>query len=244
MKRLLATFVLLFLATGVSADPPIPQSRGFINDQAGLLSGSEIRQLESKVRAYHDQTGHEIAVLIVENLGNRSLEDFAHDVFQTWGIGSRAKDNGVLFLMALKQREARVEVGYGLEGELTDLECGRLVNRQSPMAQSFRNGDYAGGVNNVLDGIVEAIGGEYNPPRPKSSDEGGRLSGLATLIFFGIVLFLILKGGRSSGWRTGGAFVGGSRSGGGGFTFGGGSGSGGGGFGGGSSGGGGASGGW
>ncbi|PWB76322.1 hypothetical protein C3F09_00605, partial [candidate division GN15 bacterium] len=170
-----------------------------------------------------------------------SLENYAHDVLAKWGIGQKGKDNGVLFLVAIQEHKARVEVGYGLEDKLTDLEAGRLVNRNSPMAEAFREGDYAGGVNAVLDGIVQAIGGEYNPPKPKK--KGNRLppfAPLAFVIFF--IIISILRRAGSSGRRFGGPFIGGFGGFGGGF--GGGGGGGGFSFGGGSSGGGGASGGW
>jgi uncharacterized protein len=241
VKKFLFAILIALTAAGVMAAAQVPDYNGPINDLAGVLSPEDIRQLEAKAIGYRDQSGSEIGVLIVPTLGDRALEDYAHDVFKTWGIGQKDKDNGVLFLVAVEEHKARVEVGYGLEGELTDLECGRLVNKNSPMAQFFRAGDYPGGVGAVLDGIVQAIGGEYDPPEPK---DNGR-EALPLFLPFGLVaLFALLSmimpkklGGR----RFGGPFIGGF----GGGSFGG-SGGGGGGFsfGGGSSGGGGASGGW
>ena len=241
MKRLILIFILLLLSVGIAADQQIPAAQGHINDYANLLDRAVIQRLEARAATYREQTGNEVAVLIVNTIGRRSLEDYAHDVFQSWGIGSKDNDNGVLFLVAIQEQRARIEVGYGLEGDLTDIECGRLVNKRSPMAQSFRNRDYAGGVNAVFDGIVQAIGGEYDPPQPKTNNKGKEIS--STVIFFLILGIFILgrfnRRGRGF-WRFGGPLGGG-----GGFTLGGGSGfGGGGGFGGGSSGGGGASGGW
>lgn len=242
MRKIISAIVLLLLATVLSAAPQFPEYKGPINDLAGVLSKSDIRQLESKAIAYREQTGSEIGVLIVPTIGNMTIEDYTHDIFNAWGIGQKEKDNGVLFLVAIEERKARVEVGYGLEGELTDLECGRLVNRNSPMAQHFRSGDYAGGVGAVLDGIVQAIGGEYNPPKPKN-DGGNESPPFGPLVFIlFIIMITILRRKKFKDRKFGGPFLGGF----GGFSGGGGSSGGGGGFsfGGGSSGGGGASGGW
>lgn len=218
-------------------------------DLADLLTADELGVLNQKLLDYRAQSGHEIAVLIIPTLGDEALEDYAHKVFNKWGVGKGAEDNGVLFLMALQEKKTRIEVGYGLEGDLTDAESGRLVGRTSPMADHFRSQDWSGGINAVVDGIITAIGGEYTEPQGRGQE---------TQFPFGIIIFIIVilmiiigkivdavrgvssSGGRG-GWGTGGGF--------GGFGgFGGGSSSGGGGggfsFGGGSSGGGGASGGW
>jgi uncharacterized protein len=242
-KYLLMTSVLL-AAVGLLAAAPLPEYKGPINDLAGVLSPDDIQKLQAKAIGYRDQTGSEIGVLIVPTLGDRAIENYAHDVFKAWGIGRKGKDNGVLFLVAIQEKGARVEVGYGLEAQLTDIESGRLVNKSSPMAEHFRAGDYAGGVDAVLDGIVQAIGGDYNPPQRKT----GRSGGIPPFLTVGMVVFFLLmmifRKDKNVGRRFGGPFAGGF----GGGLFGGGSSSGGGGggfsFGGGSSGGGGASGGW
>ncbi len=239
VKKCLLTILVLLAAAGLLAASPFPEYRGPINDLAGVLGQSDIQKLEAKAIGYRDQTGSEIGVLIVPTLGDRAIEDYAHDVYKAWGIGQKGKDNGVLFLVAIAEKKARVEVGYGLEGQLTDIESGRLVNKSSPMADHFRAGDYAGGVNAVLDGIVQAIGGEYNPPEPKNRDRSAVRPFLPLGVIILLLLMSIFRGRRSvTGRRFGGPFIGG---------FGGGSFGGGGGgfsFGGGSSGGGGASGGW
>jgi len=245
VRKLLSTLFILLVTAGLLAGAPLPEYKGPINDLAGTLNSSDIRQLESKVLAYRNQSGHEIGVLIVPTLGDQALDNYAHDVFKAWGIGQKGKDDGVLFLIAIEEKKARVEVGYGLEGELTDLECGRLVNKNSPMAQHFREGDFAGGVGAVVDGIVEAIGGEYDPPPPKDQSPGiPMFAPFGFVIFFALLSMLRRKksisrkfGGPFGGF---GPFIGGF----GGGSFGGGGGGGGFSFGGGSSGGGGASGGW
>ena len=241
MRRLLSAIVLLLAAAGLQAAPQLPVYKGPINDPAGVLSQGDIQQLASKVIAYRDQTGAEIGVLIVPTIGDQAIENYAYDIYKAWGIGQKEKDNGVLFLVAIQERKARVEVGYGLEEKLTDIESGRLVNGNSPMAQHFREGDYAGGVGAVLDGIVQAIDGEYNPPEPKNKSHSAirPFLPLGMIIFF--LIISIFRRSSTTGRKFGGPFIGGF---GGGSFSGGGGGGGGFSFGGGSSGGGGASGGW
>ncbi|MEW6050521.1 MAG: TPM domain-containing protein [Candidatus Zixiibacteriota bacterium] len=239
---LVASVALLLpaLALGVA----IPAYKGPVTDLAGLLSAGDKQQLETKLLDYRTQSTNEIGVLIMPSLDGEPLEDFAHDVFKQWGIGKAAKDNGVLLIIALEERRARIEVGYGLEAELTDAESGRLVNRNSPMSQRFRQKEYAGGIDVAIDGIIMGIGGEYKPPAlgDKSEDndkQTPRVLALPGLLFLFFLVMALRKARRFGGWHTGsfgggfGGFSGGGSGGGGGFSFGGGS-----------SGGGGASGGW
>jgi len=219
----------------------IPAYTGPVTDLAGVLSRDDIAGLTQKIVNYRNASSNEIGVLIVKSLEDRPLEDFANDVFKKWGIGAKGKDNGVLFLVAVEDRKARVEVGYGLEGDLTDAESGRLVQRTSPMADHFRAGDYAGGVNAAVDGIITAIGGDYNPPEQSKSGERSQRGFpifLVAFILLSVISRIFRRGfwGGPGGWWTGsmmGGGFGGGSGGGGGFSFGGGS-----------SGGGGASGGW
>jgi len=231
--------VLLFVAPAFSLD--IPPYDGPVNDPAGALDRRAVQELSSSILQYREASGIEIGVLILESLEEAPLEDYARDVFQAWGIGQKDRDNGALFLAAVNDRKARIEVGYGLESALTDLECGRIVARQSPMADAFRGGDYAGGIAAVIDGIKAGIAGDYEPPASTASGAGVP----GPLLVFVIVMIVIVmfrlrdraQFGAPGSFRHGsfGGFAGGSsgRGSGGGFSFGGGS-----------SGGGGASGGW
>ena len=245
---ILAALALIFLSFLISAASAleIPPYRSPVTDLAGLLSENDRQQIEAKILDYRQQTTNEIGVLILKSLEGASIEDYAHDVLTKWGIGKKGKDNGVLFIIALDDKKARIEVGYGLEADLTDLESGRIVSRNSPMAEHFRQGDYAGGISAVIDGIITAVGGEYNPQQAsrESRDRGSPLPLFALLPFLGIFVLLRIfsRFARRGGGWWGGPFGGfGGWSGG---SFGGGGGGGGFSFGGGSSGGGGASGGW
>lgn len=246
MKRLvlLAGLFSLLLTVSVAAKETIKYD-GPVTDMAGLLSTSEEQTLEQKIIGYRDGSTNEIGVLIVQSLDGKAIEDFSYDVYKSWGIGVKGKDNGVLLVIALDERQTRLEVGYGLEGDLTDIESSRLIRKDAPMSDLFRQGKFAEGINAGIDGIIQAIGGEYNPPKKKKSkkDIPFPIIGLAIFMLF-FVLPAIKRGARGSNWTMGGPFGGFGGGMGGGRGFGGGGGGGGFSFGGGSSGGGGASGGW
>lgn len=234
----------------------IPAYQGPVTDEANLLSRSAERELEGRIIAYRDSSGHEIAVLIVRDLDGMPIEDAANQVFRKWGVGREKEDDGVLLMIAIEERKMRLEVGYGIESELTDLESGRLVNRESEIANEFRRGSFDRGIDRAISGIITAIGGEYSPPKRKKVE---KFPWPVILMVIAFVIFAMVTAARQrklmrSGrhWGSfGGPFggFGGPFGGMGGFGggFGGGRSSGGGGgfsFGGGSSGGGGASGGW
>jgi uncharacterized protein len=252
----LLTFLFLVVAGWILFVHPccaldIPAYSSPVTDLAGVLTGGERQQLSADILDYRRKAGVEIGVLIIPTLDGMPLEDYAHDVFSEWGVGRASDDDGVLFLVAWEDRKTRLEVGYGLEGALTDLEAGRIVNKRSPMATHFRNGEVSAGVQSVIDGIKEAVAGDYRPPEGEHNSSSGLSH---TAIFFLIMAFIFFmriaraaRMRRKSGWTKGsfddfwgglggmgglGSGSGGSSSGGG-FSFGGGS-----------SGGGGASGGW
>lgn len=248
MKRLffLVGFFALLLTLPVAAERVVKYD-GPVTDLAGLLSKSEEQQLEQKIIDYRDKSTNEIGILIVQSLDGMAIEDFSYSVFKSWGIGAKGKNNGVLMVIALDEKRTRLEVGYGLEPDLTDIESSRLIRKDAPMSDFFRQGKFAEGINAGIDGIIQAIGGEYNPPKKKKSskDIPFPIIGLAIFMLF-FVLPAIKRGRRGGSFMGMGGPFGGFGGGlGGGRGFGGGGGGGGGfSFGGGSSGGGGASGGW
>ncbi len=235
----------------------VPEApKGRVSDYAGLLSQAAIARVESRIAVHEAQSSDQIAVAIFPSLDGESLEDFSIRLAEKWKIGSAEHDNGVILLVFVEDRRSRLEVGYGLEGRLTDAMSSRIL--RDVMGPRFRAGDFDGGVDDAVDAVIQTIRGEYKaPPRRRQEDR------LAPFLFWGFILLMVwswwagprwfwtrslrdtIEGDRT-GWRRGrspwGGWGGGSWGGGGG-GFGG---SGGGGFsgGGGSFGGGGASGRW
>lgn len=240
MRKLILAFLgILFLATqSVALD--IPQSNGYVTDKAGLLSQTVELKLEQFLREFENSDSTQVTVLTIPSLEGEALEDYSLKVFQNWKIGQLGKDNGALLLVSKADRKIRIEVGYGLEGKLTDLLAGRIIDNE--ISPKFKQGDYDGGIISGVLAMAEAVRGEYaGSNKTKNKKKRSSPFGLIFLLFFLGPLFGRIGGRRS---RRGGIFLGGPFIGGGGGFGGGGFGGGGFSGGGGGGGGGGASGGW
>ena len=240
---MLALILTLGLCSPVLAPrQDIPANDGWVTDLAGLLSSEQERALESLMESYKSGTTHEIALLTVPNLSGRALESYSLETARAWGVGGQDANNGALLFVSRDDRVMRIEVGRGLEGNLTDSISGRII--RDVIAPEFKRGDYYAGLRAGIEAIHAAIGGDYGPIRNSRGGQaaaGGRAGCVAVLfnLFFGffiitaiarsrrrrggtggILPWLILSG--MSGGRGGGGFGGG---GGGGFSgFGGGGG--------------------
>jgi len=240
-KILLAAVFLLLPMTAVALD--VPKATGYVTDLAHMLNPSTRLKLEHFLEGFEKSDSTQIAVLTIPSLEGESLEEYSIKVAESWGIGQKGKDNGALLLIAKDDRKVRIEVGYGLEGRLTDLLTGRIIRNE--ITPRFKAGDFDGGVIAGVAAMAEAVRGEYQGTgRTGHKKERNPWGALALLLFLGPGLML-LGGGRRS-HRRGGFWIGGPPfGGGGGFSSGGGFGGfGGGGFGGGGFGGGGSSGSW
>ena len=236
-------------AQNVLAKPNPPK---LVVDAAGILSASEIANLEQKLVALDDSSSNQIAVVIIPSLEGYSIDEYANKLFRAWGIGDAKKNNGVLLLIAQAEKKIRIEVGYGLEGAITDIQSKSIIDND--LQPAFRKKAYYDGINAAIDNISKAAVGEYKVARAKKAKNPKGNLALLVIIIFVIVAILGGKGGNGgSNIRSGGfsdiatGMLLGSLLGGGGRSSGGdwgGGGGGFGGFGGGSSGGGGASGGW
>ena len=242
MQKPLLSLLLLLALVLPAAALEVPKPTGYVTDNAGLLSQTTRLKLEQFLREFEKSDSTQIVVLTIPTLKGEALEDYSLRVLENWKVGQKGLDNGALLLIAKAERKIRIEVGYGLEGKLTDLLAGRIIDNE--ISPHFKKGDFDGGVIAGVVGIAEAVRGEYTGSgrtsgRKKKSSPFGFL---IPLLFFGGPL-LARFGGRRRGYRRSGFYVGGPFMGGGGFA---GGGFGGGGFsgGGGGGGGGGASGGW
>ncbi|MEK7099741.1 MAG: TPM domain-containing protein, partial [Patescibacteria group bacterium] len=138
------------------AHAEVPAYDGPVNDYANIIPDDREAILEQKILDYEKITSVEIAVVTTPSLEDDSIENYANTLFNTWGIGQKALDNGVLILVAPTEREYRIEVGRGLEDRLTDAASDALGRETLPDA--FRAGDYAGGIENLTGGIIDLLG--------------------------------------------------------------------------------------
>ncbi len=235
----LGALLLFTFAPFALAYTPPGSPQGFVTDFAGLLTGEERSVLEQTLSGYEKSSGNELSVVTLPNLNGEPIENVAVDLFAKWGIGKKKKDNGALLLVARDDRQMRIEVGYGLEGELTDALASRII--RNTLTPAFRQGKYFEGIQTGVNQMIAALSGEIPqfPDEQAQPDAAPEWMGVLVFMLIGFFVFtqITLRKRRGGGvWWLGGGGFGGGSSGGGGGGFGG--------FGGGSSGGGGASGGW
>ena len=140
---------------------------GRIVDLAGVLPAHDSEQLSARLEAHEQQTGNQVAVLILPSLEGEPLEEYSHRVATTWRLGRKGTDNGVLLLIALKERKLRIEVGYGLEGTLTDLRSAHIIRNE--IVPRFKAGDIPAGVRAGTDAILQTIEGTYQAAESPTS---------------------------------------------------------------------------
>jgi len=251
-KILLSILILLFLwqVDSRGKEVSFPEPVGYVNDFAQLLSSGDIARLTGLITELEEKTTSEIAIVTLESIPGGDIESYAVDLFETWGIGKKGEDNGLLILVGVRDHLIRIEVGYGLEGTITDGVAGEVIRKK--IAPSFQKGDFAGGLFSGTAALASLIAKGKGVQLDRLSSlpqqdyeiahEGGVQSKrvLVSLLFL-ILIFFFLGGRFFLPWIffTGGGFWGRGRGG-----FGGGLGGGFGGFGGGMSGGGGATGRW
>lgn len=254
--------LLLWLGLGLAVYaqqvPAPPSPPRLVNDLAQVMQPQEVAALEQKLVSYNDSTTSQIAVVTVPTLGGSEIADYAQKLYESWGIGSKNNNNGILVLVAIQEHQARIQTGYGLEGAVPDALAKRIIS--NTLVPAFRQNQYYAGLDRATDQLIALAKGEYKADPAETQRGRGRRdrtgSGAGFWIIIGVLVLIFLLRSRGGGGRGGRGGLGGGFmppiifgdfSGGRGVFGGGGGGGGGGGFGGfggGSSGGGGASGSW
>jgi uncharacterized protein len=206
----IAVIIVLFLSSCASASKEIafPKPQGYINDYAGILDAATKNELDALVRSVESSTSAEIAVAVVESAQGLTVQQYANALFAEWGVGKAGQDNGILMLVALEDRELWIEVGYGLEGVVTDLEAGVIVD--DVILPFFREGEFSMGIYYGVAAIANKIYLEsgmagldisslksidsFSPQAsaPASTAGGPNLFLLVCLPFFGIIFIIII----------------------------------------------------
>ncbi len=191
---LLLSFLLCLPGEVLSLTVPPPE--GYVNDHANILSEREKAGLESILRRFEAETTNQVVLLVIPSLEGDSLEDFSIRVAEAWKVGQKGKDNGVIFLVAVEDRKARIEVGYGLEGALTDAQSGRIL--QNLVFPAFRQGAYESGIQAGLVGILQSIQGEFPSQSARQVAPTRQARTKASGLLLPLLLFLLLfsRGGR------------------------------------------------
>lgn len=168
MRRLLLGAGLLLASLVAWADvPPIPALTARVTDLTATLSGDQRQHLEQQLAALEAKSGAQLAVLLVPTTGDDSIEEYAVRTFEKWKLGQKKVDDGVLLLVAKNDRTLRIEVGYGLEGAITDVQAGRIISER--ITPQFRQGNFYGGIQAGVDSLVQLIDAEKNPESATAS---------------------------------------------------------------------------
>ena len=232
------------LAGCASPGGTFPEYTAPVVDAANVVSADVETAVNAELQAFRDAGGPQIAVAVVDSTGNASIEDYTIDLANKWGVGDKAKDDGVVILIAVTDRELRIEVGSGVEGDLTDVTAGNIVDQV--MVPLLRTDDVDGAVTQGARAVMKVWRGEAIPavsvPSGTSTSTTPQNSWVSFVFFFGFILlfsilaatgklrgpllFMLLSGGQSfgGGHRGGGGFGGFGGGGGGGFSGGGASG--------------------
>ncbi|MBN2281941.1 MAG: TPM domain-containing protein [Candidatus Marinimicrobia bacterium] len=244
-KKIFFAPLLIFLVFSQLLALKVPPLKSRVTDLHGLLTTHEEYRIEQTLSDFENRTSNQIAVLIIPSLEGESIEEFSITVADQWKLGDKEKENGALLLISVNDRKVRIEVGYGLEGALTDLIAGSIIRHD--IAPAFQSGNYYQGIAKAVNSMMLATQNEYTAPERKQTYRKDFRSTSGSLIFFILIFILPIfarakrRGGNNALiWMILGSSM--FRSGGGSSGFGGGGGGfsgGGGGFGGG-----GASGGW
>jgi uncharacterized protein len=235
-----AALCIALASPAFAVEVEVPANDGWVTDLAGMLSAGEEQSLEALMESYRSGTSHEIALLIVPDLGGEAIENYALETARAWKIGGQEANNGALVVVSRDDRKIRIEVGRGLEGNLTDSVSGRII--RDVIAPPFKEGNFFEGLFGGIKATHAAIGGDYGPIRRSEggqSSAGGAQSCFSSIIFLIVFASLFSRRGRRglggalpwillgtmSGGRGGGSGFGGGGSSGGGFGgFGGGGG--------------------
>ncbi len=184
---LAAVAVAVFVSSAAALE--VPPLTGRIVDHAHLLSADRAAALSDELAAHEARTGNQVALLTLPSLEGEPLEEFTHRVATTWKLGRKGTDNGVLILVVPGDRKIRIEVGYGLEGTLTDVKSSRIIREE--MAPRFRTGDFAGGITAGVKAVLGTIEGTYQPPAQKTISTGNKIESALGMFFVAVVVGIL-----------------------------------------------------
>jgi uncharacterized protein len=179
--------VALLGAAATVAAPAFPGLTGRVVDQAGILPAAARAELEQLLAAHEEATSNQVVVVTVDSLQSHAIEDYGYQLGRYWGIGQEGRDNGVLLIVAPAERKVRIEVGYGLEGALTDALANNII--RTVILPKFRAGDMAAGTVEGARAILQVIEGTYQPLPERRGGAEGRYDN-----FMGLFIFLLIAG--------------------------------------------------
>lgn len=185
----------------------VPQLKGRVNDYAGMLSPNSAKALEQKLAAFERETSNQVVLLTIPSLDDETIEGYAIKVAEAWKPGQKEKGNGVILILAKKEKKIRIEVGTGLQGALPDITSGQII--RTNMAPHLKRGDLDTGIVAGIDGIISATKGEFKATPADRKATKKRKSGYGTFILLLVVAVTVVAAAGSSS-RTAGTLAGGA----------------------------------
>src|SRR5215813_10646810 len=242
--RLTAALILAFFAIAPALAINFPALTGRVVDQANIIQPDTRAAIEQKSADLEEKSGIQLVVATVNSLEGQEIEPYANELFRKWALGEKTKNNGVLLLVAPNERRVRIEVGYGLEGTLTDALSKVIIS--NAMTPRFKAGNFSEGVSRGVDDVITVLTTDASEWQKRPSlrlDYQQPVDSTSWIIFAALLVFFVLlivsptfrwlffnvalnalaSSGSSGGGYSGGGYSGGGYSGGGGFSGGGGS---------------------
>jgi uncharacterized protein len=191
MKKIFLFFILWFWRLPFPAyGLDVPRLQGYVNDYAGMISPSAKSKIGEELRAFEQSDSTQIVILTIPSLEGENIEEFGIKVAEAWKIGQQVKDNGVLFIVSKQERKIRIEVGRGLEGKLTDLMAGRIIDQV--IKPRFKQADFDGGFIAGVSSLIGATRGEFSAEQRSVHKRQKNIPPFLTVFLFFAIFTLIL----------------------------------------------------
>jgi uncharacterized protein len=207
-------WVLLVALLGASlaawaGTPSFPALSGRVVDAAGIIPADTRASVEQQLKTLEDKSGIQFVVATVPSLEGLDIETYANELFRSWKLGQKDKNNGVLLLVAPKERQVRIEVGYGLEGTLTDALTKLIIFNS--IAPRFKAGDYGGGIARGVQDVITTLSGDAGdwaqPPKLRAQDQQSAFDVVLPFLVIALILFIFIAIRRNSHHPGGGFFI-------------------------------------
>ena len=201
-KSVLVLSIILFFLPILGQALDVPNLQGYVNDYGGMISPAAKERLDGELKAFEQTDSTQLVILTIPSLQGEPIDGFGIKVAEAWKIGQKNKDNGIILLIAKQERKIRIEVGRGLEGRLTDLLAGRIIDLV--ITPRFKRGDFDGGVMAGVSALIDATRGEFKAEgRPPAKQTRGLHSFLVFLVAFFVVLIMLSSFSRILGGVAG-----------------------------------------
>lgn len=206
LKRSLFAFAAILVFPLIAfAATSFPALTGMVVDNAHLLPAPKISSLEQILTQYEKNTSNQLVVVTTDSLQGLTIEEYGYQLGRYWGIGQKGKNNGVLLIVAHKDRQVRIEVGYGLEGKLTDAVSSQII--QTIILPRFRDKDYVRGIDDGVTAIITVLSGKQLTVSDAAQDDN--IFAIIFILVFVVLFILVQIYGKGRGGGNGGGFIGG-----------------------------------